>query len=66
MFELQNQKEPHFPQWFSHTQASRRLRGHFMNQMQNTGIVLSPTELLSPLKDVLRSNIIQLFIVAIL
>lgn len=65
MFELQNQKEPYFPQWFSHTQASR-LRGHFMNQMQNTEIVVSPTELLSSLKDVLRSNIIQFFIVAIL
>lgn len=67
MFELQNQKEPYFPQWLSHTQASRRLRGHFMNQMQNTEIVLSPSELLSSsLKDVLSSNITQLFIVAIL
>lgn len=66
MFELQNQKEPHFSWRFSHRQASRRLQGYFMNQMQNTEIALSPTEMLSSLKDVLRSNIIQLFIVVIL
>lgn len=37
-----------------------------MNQIQNTEIILSPTEMLSSLNDVLRSNIIQLFIVVIL
>lgn len=66
MFELQTQNQPYFSRWFSHTQASRRLQGYFVNQMQNTEIVLSPTEMLSFLKDVLRSNIIQLFIVVIL
>lgn len=66
MFEPQKQKECYFSQLFSHIQASRRLHGYFMNQMLNTEIVLSPTEMLSSLRDVLRSNIIQLFMVVIL
>lgn len=37
-----------------------------MNQIENTEIVLSPTEMLSSLMDVLRSNIILLFLVVIL
>jgi len=53
-------KNPFFTTVFTYIQ------GYFTNQMQNTEIVFSPTEMLSSLKDVLRSNIITLFRVVIL